>query len=829
MPTSSHQHFLTLDDLRFCDEIDGVRRLFARLGYAAPSEPTPLKSDFALPPADDAVIDRVYRIADQTDRLQILLFRSKPPHDAAASGAHHRSIAAHLLARGGDFLLIFADAYPFQKLTFVNPRRVVLQGAEPRIQIRKLAVDIRRPTRHDLDILASCAAKESAPRDTFLAQCNAFASQRIAQKFYREYAELRQSLQERIQDANPGVRVLQSQIYAFSFTQRLLERLLFLYFLQTKGWFAADPEFLTTQYRQTVHAAGKEYYSDFCEPLFFHVLNRPRPNDESPWGALPDLGGGLFDQEYDAPIHLPNRLFDPQSSGSLLEFFNRYNFSLEENTPLEQQAALNPDIVGMAFESLLQEKVHGGSAASFTPRPIVQYLCRETLLDYFHAATRLDRALLRAQFDEETERALAESEANTIQAAARGIRVLDPAVASGTFLLEVLRGLVTLRRACQRALGDQIPPTGSLIAKWKRESITHCLYGVDTRREAIAITKWRLWLTWVADAERNQWEPLPNLDDNVIRGNLLIETLGGQPILSAPDSTTGTRRRPATQLSLGISETERAMGALRALKQSHTNSDPSERVALQKKIEEQEAWIVLTHLRELQGSLEQRMKVLLRKGRQVQWKEMAQEKKQLAAWQDHLVKIGALMEEIRRGAMLPFFLYRLHFGDIFEEKGGFDLVLGKLPATQSKWTSEQRMALQSEYARVYDPRSDASVYYFARGLDLLRPGGFLALLSDRGLMRNRAAKRLRQMLIDETSIHSIVEIKTAHADDAGAAAIVCLQKTKPESEHLLRAGTLMEAGSPEEFEDRWLWQSQPMPQARLGSDRWLMGAPAESA
>ncbi|MDE3091856.1 MAG: hypothetical protein KGJ80_20990, partial [Chloroflexota bacterium] len=468
---------------------------------------------------------------------------------------------------------------------------------------------------------------------------------------------------------------------------------------------------------RTVSEERREYYSDFLERILFETLSRRRADDESPWGKIPYLNGGLFEKDYDYTIRLPNRLFDPQASSTILGFFNSYNFTVEEDTPLVQQAALSPEIVGRAFEDLLAQETAGETGGVIAPQPIVRFMCREALLGYLQDTVQMDRARLHALFDEELGPLLEKEEADALASALRDVRVLDPAVGAGAFLVEMLHDLITLRRACQRAAGEPGSMLHAAISEWKREFIANCLYGVDTRREAIEITKWRLWLSLAADAERDQLEPLPNLDYQLLRGNLLIETLGGQSIFAAPaDEIPSAGKRPTVQLTLGISETERAMAALRALKDRFTEAEPIERIDLQKQIQQQETEIVLTYLGERQAALEQRMKALLRRGRQVQWKGMPHEKNRLTILQDSLARLGALREQIHQGAVLPFFLSYLHFGEVMKGKGGFDIMLGNPPSKPSEWNDEQKLALQNEYPRVYHPHADSPVYFFARGL-----------------------------------------------------------------------------------------------------------------
>jgi hypothetical protein len=399
-PKSSRQRLLSPEDLRLCKDPEGVRQLFDKLGYAVASDLIALpKADLALTPLDDAAIDRVFLLADHARQFQVLLFEGN-----ASLNTRLRSLARNFLRRGGNYLLIAADASPYTRLTFVNPRRQADDGARLRVQIRKLVVDTRHPTRHDLDVLEACAAIGKPPEQIYAAQCDAFNVERVTNQFYREYAVLFRTLQEKIKAANRGVRQFHEKEFLHAFTQNLLSRLMFCYFLQKKGWLANDPQFLTTWYRRVVIDDEELYCNDFLEKLFFETLNERRPNDNSAWGNIPYLNGGLFEREDELKgefLHLPNELFDPQSDAGILGFFNNYNFTVEEDTPLEQEVALDPEMLGKVFENLLEEDERGKTGTFYTPRPIVHYMCREALLGYLQNATGLDCALVQAQFDEE--------------------------------------------------------------------------------------------------------------------------------------------------------------------------------------------------------------------------------------------------------------------------------------------------------------------------------------------------------------------------------------------------------------------------------------------
>ena len=151
---------------------------------------------------------------------------------------------------------------------------------------------------------------------------------------------------------------------------------------------------------------------------------------------------------------MPDAIFDPNDVNGLLGFFNRYNFTIADDTPLEQDVAVDPEMLGKVFENLLEERDRGQSGSFYTPRPIVAYMCQEALAGYLEESAGIPRETTRALFDPDAEAVLSADEAQRIDAALDTLTVLDPAVGSGSFLIGMLNEILRLRRAAYAALHD---------------------------------------------------------------------------------------------------------------------------------------------------------------------------------------------------------------------------------------------------------------------------------------------------------------------------------------------------------------------------------------
>ena len=810
MPRSPKIRRLSPGDIHLCKSAPGVLQLLGKLGYAVDPGLTPLpKEEIGFAPADAAAIRDLYLLAEQAGQghaaasLQVILFELQE-----VALPRLRSLAANLLNRGGNYLLLATGDY--QRLVFVNPRR---EGG--RVKIAKLVVDTTHPTRHDLDVLEGLAVTDHDPEALYRAHCAAFDVEQVTDRFYREYADLFRRVEQAVRDYNKGVRQLYEPQAAHAFAQRLLGRIMFLYFIQKKGWLADDPHFLTNGYR-TAAGRGDAYYATVLEPLFFATLNRRRPGDRSPWGAIPYLNGGLFDRDYDFPVYLPDELFDPASDTGILGFFNNYNFTVAEDTPVEQEVAVDPEMLGKVFENMMEEQERGRSGTFYTPRPVVHYMCREALLGYLEERTNLDRELLSAQFDEDASQILTVAQAGAIERALDEVRVLDPAVGTGAFLVGILHELVSLKRACFRARGVEVPRSSSLVAGWKRHFIAEALHGVDIKPEAIEIAKLRLWLSLVVDLDRDQVEPLPNLDYKLMVGDSLIETIDGQPILAAQPAA-------GRQPGLGLSPTEQAIAGLSRLKERFFAAGPEERPALRAQIQAQETTIVLNNLQERLDALQSRTNGLARQGAQVNWRGMQREERELERLAAETARLGDLQARIRRGEALPFFLYRLHFFPVLAEKGGFDIVIANPPYVRMELIKEQKAALQAAYPQVYDGRADLYVYFYARGLDLLRPGGMLAYISSNKFMRARYGEGLRQLLSSHTTLQQLIDFGELPVFEATAyPCIVITRKADPPAGHRPQALVVRDLDTVTRLGEQFPAWARRLPRAALDRRGWSL-------
>lgn len=311
------------------------------------------------------------------------------------------------------------------------------------------------------------------------------------------------------------------------YVKKTMGRLVFLHFLQKKGWLGVakeadwgngDKNFIYNLFKN----AGEEVKNDFLEqalePLFFKTLNKDRGEEAlAPkavcdiYGSeirIPYLNGGLFEED---ELDKKKVKFKKEHFETLLEFFNQYNFTIDETDPDDQEIGVDPEMLGKIFENLLEDNKDKG--AFYTPKEIVQYMCRESLIAYLNEKTKLDARA----FVINHEIAFTDAQKADLLKALLDVKVCDPAVGSGAFPMGMLNELL----ACTQLLTGNSKTRSEL----KKHIVKNNIYGVDIEKGAVDIARLRFWLAIIVDEEEPI--PLPNLDYKIMQGNSLLESYEG--------------------------------------------------------------------------------------------------------------------------------------------------------------------------------------------------------------------------------------------------------------------------------------------------------------
>lgn len=574
----------------------------------------------------------------------------------------------------------------------------------------------------------------------------------VTKEFFSNYRKLYENLSTYLEKDRAFQAVAsESEFGTDNFAKKLLGQIVFLYFVQRKGWLGAkaedsvtrgDQNFMRNLYNRCVEE-NKNFFNDFLEPLFYDALNK-RPERAGSFyrelfqGQIPFLNGGLFEplQNYDwknAFLHIPNEIFstnpsNPEQGDGILDIFDLYNFTVDESDAVDQEVSVDPEMLGKVFENLLPENLRKGKGTYYTPREIVHYMCHESLIKHLANDTNIEEKKIRDLANlyetplvegEFRTAAYWEGEKDEIISSLSSIRIVDPACGSGAFLIGMLQEIVKLNHILGPKVDDY---------QLRRKIIENNLYGVDIDPGAVEIAKLRLWLALVVDYELLVIEPLPNLDYKIMQGNSLIEEFEGVNFYQDIETEN------ANPLIDFGKERRMKVAELKKKKREYFSAVNSEKRAIKSEIEQLTEWLVKDSLEVKREELVHERNLVNHHLNQLSPLKHAEFWKKATAGLVTNLRINDLLHKIvDPRSEKPFFLWRLYFVEVFEEKGGFDVVIANPPYIDSEGMVKQgltgqREAIQSTYSWTKG-NWDIYIAFFEQGFRLLSNNGVLTFIT----------------------------------------------------------------------------------------------------
>lgn len=571
----------------------------------------------------------------------------------------------------------------------------------------------------------------------------AFSIERVTDEFYEQYKELYLKLSE---NAALTETLEKKGIDPVRFVKKMLGQIVFLYFLQKKGWLGVPKEqkmgqgpknFLRKKFDE-INESGGNFFNDFLRYLFYDALAKEHNDEGIKYYnkrldcKIPFLNGGLFEADYEdwdkVNLHLPNELFsnpnEKNKAGDrvtgILDVFDRYNFTIREDAPLEKEVAVDPEMLGKVFENLLDVTDRKSKGAFYTPREIVHYMCQESLIHYCLNCDLGDEGINKIKKEDieqfirhghlvlehestvtgkgkETDSykyKLPESirnHAEILDQALADIKICDPAIGSGAFPVGLLHEIVTARQVLHSYL-NQSPSINqenhsSDTYAFKRHAIQESIYGVDIDPSAIDIARLRLWLSMIVDEEDyDTIEALPNLDYKIVCGNSLI----GMPENAMRDL-----------------KVEEELEILK--KQFFHETDENEKKELRQQINN---------------------------------------------------KIRQLLDSVESFAGYNIdFDFKLFFSEVWHEKGGFDVVIGNPPYYQIQKLARSQIQkdLQAQQYETFSKTGDLYELFYEKGYKILKPNGSLIFVTSNKWMRAAYGKSTRQFFGSKTNPLRIID------------------------------------------------------------------------
>ena len=355
-----------------------------------------------------------------------------------------------------------------------------------------------------------------------------FSIREITQSFYEDFGELfRGTLQEAIH----GLKDEEENLNAY--TRTVVNRVLFLLFIEEKGWLDDDVDYVENKYETAKAEDDKHVYDDFFEPLFFEALSNTDKTDYEFLGSIPFLNGGLFERrDIEANVEIDEAFFDAllnpeeNDAGEPNGFLRRYKISLRESNPSEQELVVDPEFIGRIFEMFMQRDERADLGAFYTPKPITSYMAKNALKQHLLTQTEITETEAVSLVNDHTApESLEDDQIERINDTLHSTTVLDPAVGSGAFIIAMLEELVAVSESLLKTTGDD-----RTRFQLKEEFIADTLYGVDIDAGGIELCKFRVWLHLMQDLNVDHGEfiqsdkefALPNLGFKFFVGNSLV-------------------------------------------------------------------------------------------------------------------------------------------------------------------------------------------------------------------------------------------------------------------------------------------------------------------
>jgi hypothetical protein len=658
-----------------------------------------------------------------------------------------------------------------------------------------------------------------------------FTIESVTREFFERYKELFLRLKEELdvlveKDRRIGADFTAKNIQTADFAKKLLGQIVFLYFLQKKGWLgvgkdekgnfrpwgAGPKDFLRRLYDRKL-VPYDNFFNDLLEPLFYEALATDR-GEEAYYSRfrckIPFLNGGLFEPIGGYNWQETDILIRNETFGEVFDTFDLYNFTVREDEPLEKEVAVDPEMLGKVFENLLEVRDRKSKGAFYTPREIVHYMCRESLIRHLDGALnsrggyeRLgepqtvlfgprdlakpdgrmelmaesgpapipigDIRLLvcRGEFGVENDMAkeqgtksydykipkLIRANAERIDRALADIKICDPAIGSGAFPVGMLHEIVRARETLTTYLQDDPERTAY---HFKRHAIQESIYGVDIDGGAVDIAKLRLWLSLVVDEDDFlSIKPLPNLDYKIVCGNSLLGLPGGV-----------------------LLDGEICKSLEDAKQQFFSSANPSEKSKTR---------AAITDL--------------------------------FSRLMDNARKYVSSIGEVS-------FDFHTHFSEVFHQKRGFDVVIANPPYVRQESIKAFKPQLKQSFGNFYCGTADLYTYFYKRGLEILKPSGHLCFIAPNKFMRAGYGEKTRALLAGDATPEIVIDFGDLPIFDATTyPSILLIEKAKPAPDAKTLVATFTDPSQLERLDETLTAVGFSMPVAALKPEGWTLERP----
>lgn len=600
---------------------------------------------------------------------------------------------------------------------------------------------------------------------------DAFSVERLNKEFFAGYKAQYNKFLQQLSDNK------QNRDYV----KKLLGRLVFLQFLQKKGWMGVPAS------RSDWNGGDKNYLchliegyngndrllSDVLEPLFFNTLNEKREGDiaDARLGEnikIPYLNGGLFEKDNidKLDIDFPYSYFK-----ELMDFFAMYNFTIDENDPDDSEVGIDPEMLGHIFENLLEDNKDKG--AFYTPKEIVQYMCRQSVIQYLKTHEPDE------QYAEPIEQLInngivlpvlqTKNVASRFMQLLKDVKVCDPAIGSGAFPMGIL---YVLYHAIHHLQSHAEPHGNFNSTQTKREIIQNNIFGVDIEQGAVDIARLRFWLALVVDADEPQ--PLPNLDYKITCGNSILHRFP----LDVPIENV------FTEYNKNKSENEKmSLPKYKEKVYKYTEtSDHKEKDEFRNIIEQ-----VKTAFR---SNLSDKDLLKIRKIRKrisnletpLLFRERTKEEKNEAKkLRKQLAQIEKEHEDIKNNKIYEHsFEWRFEFPALLNDEGdfmGFDIIIGN-PPYGAKLSNKEKELFKEYYYDVHMRTPETYCYFISLAFKLVNSNGIVSYIVPNNMFFQNENEKTRSLLLFSHQLFRAINLGDNTFENADVPTCIFIARSK---------------------------------------------------
>jgi Eco57I restriction endonuclease. len=620
---------------------------------------------------------------------------------------------------------------------------------------------------------------------------------------------------------------------AKAFALQFFNRLLFLKYIEKKKWLNKNINFLSELIEkfkaspQYHNKNNSSIYEDLLKPLFFFAFSKNKKYypDQLPGTLieeiknLPYLNGGLFEEnELDIEsIKIPNSVI----SGIFKDILDKFNFTVTEDTPFDREIAIDPEMLGLIYESIVNAEERSGSGIFYTPRIEVDFMCRKSLLHYFCSNTEiLQNKLIDLIFSDSREIANTNSkntlsirEKETILSQLNDLNVLDPACGSGAFLIGMLQNILEIIIKLDELDVEELYNTEpDYLYKRKKELIEKIIHGVDIKPWAAQLAELRLWLYLIwdfeTDIENLTKNPLlPSLDFKIRQGDSLLSEIEGNPIIlrtiggvnylvpdihSKVDQIIDLKKKYYQHVDDSITKAQIEY----AEKELIVHILNRKRMTLSKKLEGMYGEGKVAEPQHLFEVTEQQKLNFMQAAEKIK-----EEQDEIEAEID---RINSLIKNLSNIKEKDYFIWEIDFAEIFFAKGGFDIIIGNPPYVRQEEIAPpliEKEKVNADIKREYKERlisniisingkdkiskfnrkADYYVYFYFVCLSLLKNNGIFTFINSNSWLDVGYGTFLQEFLLKNFNIIDIHDNQIKRSFKSASINTIIISIQKPDT------------------------------------------------